>query len=274
MSTRSSFVVLLLVALLGISACAPSADTQRPVFEPREMIDLGTVVTEDLPERLWGKALLNQFAPLGFTRQHTFEVIKWELGEGENLVSGSNAYYEFFNHGGPHVDAPIHASLGGGLDAYPIDVFSGPVRVFDVRELPIGHSVPVEVFQGQVSPGDIVLIYTGYVPPQTDDAVPELSTLTPAAAEYLANLPVTAFGTDAFSADPINAPPVEGASATARAVPVHHAFLSRAIPIYENLFNLDRLLGRPESDQMYFVGVPLSIPDGDGILVRPVVFVY
>ena len=238
------------------------------------MIDLGTVVTEDLPERLWGKALLAQFAPLGFTRQHTFEVVEWELGEGENQFSGSNAYYEFFNHGGPHVDAPNHVSLGGGLDSYPIEVFSGPAKVFDVRDRPFGHSIPVEVFRGHVNPGDVVLIHTGYAPPATDEAVPELSTLTPDAAEYLANLPVRAFGTDAFSVDPMSAPPFEGESATARAVPVHHAFLSRAIPVYEQLFNLDSLLGKADSDLLYFVGVPLSILEGDGILVRPVVFVY
>jgi kynurenine formamidase len=55
---------------------------------------------------------------------------------------------------------------------------------------------------------------------------------------------------------------------TARAVPIHYAFLSRAIPIYEELFNMDSLLERPETDAMYFTGVPLSIQDGDGMLVR------
>ena len=274
MRRRLSLVLPLVGALSGLSACAPAADTQNPVFEPREIVDLGTVVTEDLPERQWGKALLTQFAPLGFTRQHTFDVVEWELGEGENQISGSNAYYELFNHGGPHIDAPNHVSLGGGLDTYPVEVFSGPVRVFDVRDMPYGHSIPADVFEGHVNPGDVVLIYSGYAPPATDDATPELSTLTPSAADYLASLPVRAFGTDALSVDPLGAPPVEGESATARAVPVHHAFLSRAIPVYENLFNLDRLLGEPDSGSMYFVGVPLNIQNGDGILVRPVVFVY
>ena len=274
MSKRLSLLIPVVAALSGLAACGPTADPQDPVFEPREMVDLGTVVTEDLPERQWGKALLTQFAPLGFTRQHTFDVVEWELGEGENRVSGSNAYYELFNHGGPHVDAPNHVSLGAGLDSYPIEVFSGPVKVFDVSDMPYGHSIPLEVFEGQVSPGDIVLIYSGYAPPTTDDATPELSTLTPSTARYLANLPVRAFGTDALSVDPLNAEPVEGESPTARAVPVHHAFLSRAIPVYENLFNLDRLMDRPESDLLYFVGVPLNIQNGDGILVRPVVFVY
>ncbi len=53
--------------------------------------------------------------------------------------------------------------------------------------------------------------------------------------------------------------------------PVHHSFLSRQIPIYEGLFQVDKLL---EKQNMYFIGVPLNIKDGDGILVRPVAFVY
>ncbi len=57
----------------------------------------------------------------------------------------------------------------------------------------------------------------------------------------------------------------------ARAAPIHHSFLSRGSPVYEELFNVEQTLGK---DRMYFVGVPLNIPDGDGMMVRPVVFVY
>jgi kynurenine formamidase len=244
------------------------------LFQPREVIDLGTLVTEDLPERVWGKGLLTQFAPLGFNRQNTFDIVEWELGQGEDLFSGSNAYYEIFNHGGPHVDAPKHISVGGGLDVYPIEVFSGPLKVFDAQGYGVGRSIPDELFRGSVDPGDVVLVFTDYRPPQTDDGTPEFATLTTAAAEYLAELPVRAYGTDAFSVDGLGDTPVQGASATARAIPIHHAFLSRSIPIYEQLFNVDRLLDRPDSDAMYFVGTPLNIQNGDGMLVRPVVFVY
>jgi len=274
MRIQSNFVILFAGSLIGLSGCVPAEEAVRPRFEPREVIDLGTVVTEDLPERIWGKALLTQFAPLGLDRLNTFDVIEWELGEEADRFSGSNAYYELFNHGGPHVDAPRHVSLGGGLDSYPIEVFSGPVKVFDAREFPNGHTIPEEMFRGSVSAGDVVLVLTGYVPPRTDEATPEFSALTPAAAEYLASLPVKAYGTDALSVDPLGAAPIQAESATERAVPVHYAFLSRAIPIYEGLFNLDRLLDSPESDSMYFVGVPLNIQNGDGMLVRPVVFIY
>jgi len=94
-----------------------------------------------ITERVWGKALLAQFAPLGLTRQNSFEVIEWKLGAGDDQFPGQNSYYEFFNHGGPHVDAPKHVSLGGGLESYPIEVFSGRAKVFDVRGYRNGRSI-------------------------------------------------------------------------------------------------------------------------------------
>src|SRR5690606_24579466 len=39
---------------------------------------------------------------------------------------------------------------------------------------------------------------------------------------------------------------------------IHQSFLSRGIPVYEQLLNLDRLFGR---ERMFFVGVPLKISD-------------
>ncbi len=274
MCIRCKYVFVFVASLFGLPSCAPSNEADSAEFVPREVIDLGTLVTEDLPERVWGRALIAQLAQLGFDRQNTFEAIEWEFGTGEDAFSGQNSYYEFFNHGGPHVDAPKHVSLGGGLDTYPVEIFSGPLKVFDATGHPNGRTIPVEVFEGSVSAGDIVLVYCGYSPPQADDATPAFATLTPAAAEYLATLPIRAYGTDAYSVDTDDPTPVEAESAAGRAIPIHHAFLSRAIPIYEELFNMDKLIGRPQSDALYFTGVPLSIEGGDGMLVRPVVFVY
>ena len=85
-------------------------------------------------------------------------------------------------------------------------------------------------------------------------------------------MPVRAFGTDAFSVASLqDTTPVDAETETARAVPIHHSFLSRGIPLYEQLFNVDQLL---DKGNMYFVGVPLNIRNGDGMIVRPVVFVY
>jgi len=251
-----SVVVILCGVTLACSRASPDADSS---FAPTEVIDLGATITEDLPGRFWGNAFMSQ---MGFTRQNSFEVISWTFPVEGGGITGSNAYYTLFNHGGPHVDAPNHVGVGGGIDAYPVESFAGPVKVFDASAYPLGRSVPVQVFRDRVEPGDIVLVLTHYHPPQTDDAVPESITLTNEAADFLATLPVRAYGTDAFSVETLSDTKVPW---------IHHAFLSRGIPVYEQLINLDRLLGK---ERMFFVGVPLNIKDGDGMLARPVVFVY
>ena len=71
-----------------------------------------------------------------------------------------------------------------------------------------------------------------------------------------------AYGTDAWG--------VESLSDT-KMPWIHHSFLTHGIPVYEDLLNLDKLLGK---EKMFFVGAPLNIKGGDGMMVRPVVFVY
>ena len=75
--------------------------------------------------------------------------------------------------------------MAGGIDSYQVTSFTGPVKVFDARAYPIGRSIPISLFRGQVDPGDIVLVYTKHVPPQTDEVTPEMRTLTNDAAEFL-----------------------------------------------------------------------------------------
>jgi kynurenine formamidase len=82
---------------------------------PREIVDLGAVITEETPARFWGRGFLET---MGYTDQNRFDVIEWAYGP----VSGSNSYYRLFNHGGPHVDAPNHIGVGSGLDAWPVVV--------------------------------------------------------------------------------------------------------------------------------------------------------
>lgn len=258
------------VALL-LSACDTSNSSRSAMPPaPRQMIDLGALVTEDLPERVWGRAFM---AEMGFDRNNSFEIVYWEREFPDGTVSGSNAYYTLFNHGGPHVDAPNHVGLGeAGVDSFTLDDFVGPLKVIDVSSFPLGRTVTVDAFrEHEIDPGDVVIIYTGYEPPGLDE-VPQRIAPTREAAEYLANLPVRAFGTDAFNVESTDDPElVESDSPVARLAPNHYAFLSRGIPIYEQLFNVDQLL---DQESMYFVGVPLNIEHGDGMMVRPVVLVY
>ena len=183
-SYRVALVGLFLPVLVSCSVTPLPVEKDFP-FMPSEVIDLGALVTEDLPERMWGKANLNQrgYTAPGYTAPNSFNVIPWTVElEGGN-VSGSNAYYTLFNHGGPHVDAPNHYGFSGGVDSFPVEAFSGPVRVFDARGYSNGPSVPLGLFRGRVDADDIVLIATGYSPPSPEQVTPEFPTLTDEAAE-------------------------------------------------------------------------------------------
>ena len=173
-SLWSSYCLVILFAAT-LSCSRPNTD-RDVAFVPSEVVDLGALVTEDLPQHFWGKAFLKQ---MNFAKQNSFDVIRWTFPMDGGRVSGSNAYYTLFNHGGPHVDAPNHMGEGGGLDAYSIGAFAGPVKVFDVSGYALGRSIPASVFQGHVQAGDVVLILTRYTPPQTDEALPDVKTLVP-----------------------------------------------------------------------------------------------
>jgi kynurenine formamidase len=265
---KNKLLPILMVGL--VAACSEAPQDHALDFNPIEMIDLGALITEDTAQRVAGEGFL-EFN--GVNRLNEFELVTWTVEMPGGKVSGSNAFYTLANHGGPHVDAPNHVGLEGGIDSYPIEGFSGPLKVFDVSTYPKGFSIPLSAFRpADVEPGDIVLIYTDYEPPQDDTSFPETVTLTREAAEYLAEIPIRAIATDAYSVanlqDQAN---VKSADVTAQALPIHHSFLSRGIPVYEQLFNVEKLL---DKERMYFSGVPVNIREGDGMIVRPVVFVY
>ena len=265
---RLGIIAVLAAALLA--ACAEKDESTPTGFHYSEVIDLGALITEDIAQRAAGSAFL---AANGVNRLNEFDVVNWTTDIGGGSVSGSNAFYTVANHGGPHIDAPNHVGLDGGIDSYPIDSFAGPLKVFDVSEYPIGFTVPIDVFKGEgIESGDVVLIYTNYEPPKDEESYPQTVTITREAAEYLAEIPIRAFATDAYSVANLQQQAVvESTDPTAIAVPIHHSFLSRGIPVYEQLFNVDRLI---DKDRMFFVGVPVNIPNGDGMIVRPIVFAF
>jgi len=254
----------IVAAGIVLSGCSQPNNQFEGTPQPKEIIDLGTTITEDVTFEFWGNRLPLE---LGYERPNQFEVIKWSNGP----IDGQNSYYTLFNHGGPHVDAPIHMGFEGALDSYPVESFAGPLKVFDVSHLPAGRTVTKGVFEGtDIRPGDVVLIYTGYKPPADADQYPRVVSLTYEAAGFLAEIPIRAFATDAWSVDvgPGDRPTEPTADPVA---PVHTAFLSRGIPAYEQLKNVDTLL---ERDFLYFVGPPLNIKNGDGMIVRPLVLAY
>ncbi len=263
-TSNLTMICLSLLLLFGCLKADVPAESRTP--QPKEIIDLGALVTEDLTLRVWGKRYARE---RGYDRPNVFEVLPWPPGP----IKGQNSYYTLFNHGGPHVDAPVHMGFEGGLDSYEVESFAGPLKVIDVSHLPFGRTVDRQVFEKEsIHAGDVVMIYTNYRPPAADDEYQRVISLTYEAADYLAQIPIRAFATDAWSVDvgPGDRPTEPTTDSSVRA-PVHTAFLSRGIPAFEQLFNVQSLL---DKDNLFFVGQPLNIKDGDGMMVRPLVFVY
>jgi kynurenine formamidase len=245
--------------LASCPACSPSGpDVAGPPL-PRQIIDLSPTMTEDLPVRIWGHRALKD---LGFSDATEFRVIR-----GDQPFYFSNSYYTLFNHGGPHVDAPNHLERGAsGIDSYPLESLVGPIRLVDVRGRPADQPIATTEFSDQVIVrGDVVILLTGYAPPSGAEELPAIRALSKEAAEYLAGIPVKAFGTDALSAD------VWGLRGLPYEESVHHVFLGRRIPIIEQLTNVEALAAIRQS---VFVGLPLKVKDGDGSPIRAAAFVY
>jgi len=143
---RRAPITLMTVSLFGVAACSPTE--QRPIL-PEEVVDLGALVTPDLPERVRGRGFFQSLAAYGFDRQNEFEVIPWTLESEFGQYSGQNSYYTLFNHGGPHVDAPIYVGFTDGIDGFGIESFVGPLKVFDVRGEAPGWTAGRSQFEGQ-----------------------------------------------------------------------------------------------------------------------------
>jgi len=248
------------VVSLGCEGAAPVSDASRPPI-PSQVIDLSPVVGEDLPVRFWGHQVLTLF---GFSDSTEFRHV-----EGETPYYFQNSFLTLFNHAGPHIDAPNHMERGAaGIDAFPLETFIGPLRVLDFRAGAVTEPIERTEFEGVgIQPGDVVVAFVGYTPPGPH-GLPSFRHLSAEAAQYLADLPVRLFGTDGLSVDGAAPPNAMGYEGNA---PVHHAFLTRGIPVIEQLVNLEQVL---EVDEPVFVGFPLRVADGNASPIRAAALVY
>ena len=84
-------IAIVLVALCLCACSEPASESvEAEAFEPRFVVDLGALVTEDLPEQVWGTRFLEE---MGFTEPNSFRVLPWTFPMDGAEVSGSNAYY-------------------------------------------------------------------------------------------------------------------------------------------------------------------------------------
>lgn len=194
-------------------------------------------------------------------------------------------YYSAYNietaeHGGTHIDAPIHFSAGKqSVDEIPLERLIGPAIKIDVSERALQDSdylvstqdfLDWEAEQGkQIPEGSIVLLETGYsqfypdkvkymgTDQRGEDALPlmHFPGLSPEAAQWLVdNRNINAIGLDTPSID-------YGQSKFFKS---HVILLSHNIPAFENLTNLDKL---PQTG-FEVVALPMKIKGGSGAPLR------
>jgi kynurenine formamidase len=219
---------------------------------------------------------------------HAFDAntIYWPTEAGFTLTSEHSGVTEkgyFYasnalctpEHGGTHVDAPLHFWQGGApVDGIPLERLIGPAILVDVSaqvaanrdyQVRVDDFVAWEKHHGLIPNGAIVLVRTGfgqYWPDRqrylgTDergpDAVAKLHFpgLLPHAAEWLAGTrKIHAIGLDTASID-------HGPSTLFES---HVTLFKHGVPAFENVANLDRLPAKGFT----VVALPMKIRGGSG----------
>jgi len=232
---------------------------------------------------------------IDLTYAYDSETIFWPTAAGFEIttdfegITEDGYYYSAYSfstaeHGGTHLDAPIHFAEGALTnDELPLDHLIGPAIVVDVSDQAAedrDYLVSVADFQrweashGQMPDGIIVLLRTGFGSFWPDrekymgtkdlgtDAVPKLHFpgLDPEAARWLvAERNIHSIGLDTPSID-------RGQSSLFES---HQILFKANIPAFENVANVDLL---PETG-FTVIALPMKIRNGSGGPLRIVAIV-
>lgn len=198
-------------------------------------------------------------------------------------VTDKGYYYSSYSvcapeHGGTHLDAPIHFAQGKqSVDEIPIDNLTGDAVIIDVSDKALKNRdyqiLPEDIRvwesqNGEIPARSIVLFRTGYGTYYPDrekyfgtalrgsEAIPNLHFpgIHPEAARLLVQMNVKAVGLDTPSLD-------YGQSTDFQ---THRILLAENIPGFENLANLDKLPAKG----LYVIALPMKIGKGSGAPLR------
>jgi len=171
-------------------------------------------------------------------------------------------------HSGTHVDSPRHfVPDGPGIEEMSLDAFMGWATTVRLELAPLegitSRKLRTAVSASPYVPGDILLISTTWDRYFLTD-VGEYARhpwLTEDAAEYCVTIEPKAVGLDTPTPDLAEILRGEGFI-----WPVHRTLLGAGILVYENLANLDPLVGR----RVRFMGLPIPALGADGAFVRAI----
>ena len=258
--------VLLLAALVAMTGCSRAGEdpgaTLAALFSGAgaEWVDM----TYDYDEStiFWPTA-----------QPFELEVVSAGMTEGGYYYAANN--FCMAEHGGTHLDAPVHFSEGRhSAEQIPIARLIGPAVVVDVSaaaaadadyQVGVSDLEAWEAEHGRIPDGSILLLHTGWGTRWPDresylgttlsgpDAVPELHfpALHPEAAAWLVdNRQIDALGIDTPSID-------YGQSTLFES---HRVLYAENIPAFENVARLDRL----PATGAYVIALPMKIAGGSG----------
>jgi len=267
--TRSIFFlcgVISLTSCTSASPPSPSSGSSPGSFVTGALVDLSH--TYDSTALFWPTA-------------QPFALEKVADGEtpGGYYYAANN--FSSAEHGGTHIDAPIHFARGGlTVDRIPLDSLIARAVVIDVTRASAENAdylvttddvAQFEREHGAIPAGSIVLIKTGFAS-RWPDAVKYLGTaergeaavaklhfpgLHPDAAQWLvSNRSVKAVGIDTASID----------FGQSKGFETHRTLTAHNIPAFENLASLDRL---PPTGATV-IALPMKIGGGSGAPLRAV----
>ena len=175
------------------------------------------------------------------------------------------------DHGPTHVDSISHFDPSPGaptIDAMALERFFGPAICIDISDAPVRTDIEPDELESalgasgqELREGDILLLNTGHYRRHggTPEYTSEFAGLGEAAGDWLVQRGVKAFGVDTPTPD----------NPASRVYPVHLMCRREHIHHYENLANLEEVVGR----RFTFFGLPLKFRAGHGSPVRAVALV-
>jgi kynurenine formamidase len=232
---------------------------------------------------------------IDLTHDFSADTLYWPTAQRFQLDVESRAFtdrgyfyaanrYRASEHGGTHIDAPIHfAEHGKTVDQLPIEQLIGMAVVVDVSAkakenadylVTVGDFEAWEKSHGKIPDGSMVLLNTGFARHWPDakkylgtdqrgiEAVAKLHFpgLHPDAARWLiVERAIKAIGLDTASID-------HGQSTLFES---HRILMERNIPAFENVAKIDKL----PATGAYVVALPMKIRDGSGGPLRIVAWV-
>ncbi len=172
--------------------------------------------------------------------------------------------WSFVEHSSTHVDSPAHFFDGAlTIDQVPLNRYVGPGILLDFMGKGNNYNITREDIESRLKTmdskpvdGSVFLFLTGYSDKSSSPDWLEHPALTESACKYIVSLKANAVGFDTPSPDH---PPF----------PAHKILLPEKIAVYENLWKLEKLIGK----NFFFVGAPLRLYGGSASPVRALALV-